>query len=190
MKKFLSLLFLGSALAVRAANAPGDEKIFLDSDTNDSAPPAVAVTEWYITPEHLAKLPAYKPADEDPPLTLKAALAIAQAELRKHLTPQMTWSLDSVELHQIDAGNSGETSQESFFDKLTGKWFYKVIFTTERPDPKSGSYTEPYNVYVLMDGTIATRRDRPQTQHEIDEQNQIGNQIKASVLKDNAKEAK
>ncbi len=67
MKKFFCLIFLGSILAARTADSP-EEKIFLDSDTNDSGPPNVAVTEWYLTPGHLAKVPAYKPAEDDPPL--------------------------------------------------------------------------------------------------------------------------
>jgi hypothetical protein len=72
-------------------------------------------------------------------------------------------------------------------DKPTGKWFYKVIFTTQRPDPKTSTWTAPYPVYVLMDGTVATRRERPQTKEEKAENEQFGQGVRDAVLKDAGK---
>lgn len=187
MKKMLSCLLLGTMVAVRAGDPPSETKFFLDSNENDVDPQKVVVVEWYITPEHLQKLPTFHPAVDEPPLALKEALADAQAELKKHLTPKMTWSLDSVELHQIDAGNSGQNAQAGFLEKPTSKWFYKVIFSTQRPDPKTSIWTEPYPVFVLMDGTVATRRERPRTKEEITESEQFAQGIKDAVSKDGKK---
>jgi hypothetical protein len=182
-KALLCLVIFGLTAIVRA---PADTKVFLDSDMNGTGDKDITVIEWYITPRQLEKLPSFRPIDEEPPLSLKAALAVAVSDLKKHLVPQETWELVSIELNQIDAGNSGETSQSGYACKPTGKWFYKVTFSKQRPDPKTTVWTEPYRVYVLMDGTIAQMRERPQTKEEQDEQGEMVRSLKNAVPKDAA----
>ncbi|HEV3270785.1 MAG TPA: hypothetical protein VGZ93_01255 [Candidatus Methylacidiphilales bacterium] len=172
-KETLSLLLFGVAtLATMAGeNLSPETKIFLDSDTNADDPAHVTVTEWYVLPEDLDKLPPCDPATEDTPVSLKKALVIAQADLQKNVKNPEKWRLDSVEFHQIDLGDSGITVPESWTDqKPTNRWFFKVIFTkpVESQDIATNHYAAPYWAFVLMDGSIAAHRTRPQTKEEID----------------------
>jgi hypothetical protein len=94
MKKVFLLFLMSSALSALATEPAAATKIFLDAES-DGADPKIVVTEWYILPEHLQKLPSYQPAVDSPPLSVKEALGLAQDELKKHLVAQETWSLDS-----------------------------------------------------------------------------------------------
>ena len=185
--KILLLLVLFLALAGRGH---ADPKIFLESVENDDHPPKVTVTEWYIEPGKLDQLPAYDPAAGNPPLSIADAIKTARVQVDKTLVPKSIVTLDSVELHQIDRGNIGETVQSAFTTTPTGKWYYKVTYSIERPDPKFGVYTYPLPIYVLMDNTVSERRDRPQTKEEISENQQMGDQIEAAALEDAAKKKK
>lgn len=172
-KEALSLLFFGMATLTTMAEenlAPGT-KIFLDSNTNAEDSHHVTVTEWYILPEDLDKLPPCDPATEDSPISLKKAVGIARSDLQKNVKNPEKWQLDSVEFHQIDRGDSGITVPESWPDqKPTNRWFFKVIFTkpVDAQDITTKNYAAPYWIFVLMDGSVAAHRTRPQTKEEIE----------------------
>jgi len=183
----ISLILFMATMAVTWAEPPAaaDTKIFLDSIENgDNPKTGITVTEWYISPETLKKQPAFDPASANPPLPIKAAIGVAKANLVKNVPQPEKWSLDSVELDQINSGRSGLTIPDSWPDsKRTGKWYYKLTFSgiVDRPDLNQKAYGMTYAVYVLMDGTISEKRTRPQTKEEIAAENDMADQIKKSV---------
>jgi hypothetical protein len=187
-KEALSLLLFGMAtLAATAGDnpAPGT-KIFLDSDTNAEDPAHLTVTEWYILPEALDKLPAFDPVVANPPVSLKQALGLARDDLQKNVKNSEKWRLDSIELHQIDRGDSGITVPSSWTNqKPTGKWFFKVIFTkpVDNQDIATKNYAAPYWAFVLMDGSVAAHRTRSQTKEEIDSDQQFAQGMVNAVKK-------
>ena len=181
-----SLLFILSSVALSWAEPPAasDTKIFLDSIENDDNPKSgVTITEWYISPQTLKKQLAFDPATADPPLSIKAAIAVAKPNLIKNVPQPDKWHLDSVELDQIDSGKSGETVPEGWTNQLTGKWYYKLSFggIVDRPDLNLKAFAMTYTIYVLMDGTISEKRTRPQTKEEIAAEKDMSDQITKSV---------
>jgi hypothetical protein len=181
-KEALSLLLFGVATlaAMAGENLASGVKIFLDSNTNAEDPAHLTVTEWYILPEDLDKLPAFDPALEDSPVSLKQAVGIARDDLQKNVKNPGKWQLDSIEFHQIERGKSGLTIPESWPDqKPTAKWFFKVIFTkpVDSQDIATKNYAAPYWAFVLMDGSVAACRTRPQTKEEIDSDQQFSESI-------------
>jgi hypothetical protein len=113
MKTSILLFLLVSfcrVVPVSAADPATDTKIFLDSIEDGQDVKHVTVTEWYISPEELNRLPAFNPATEEAPVSLQKAVTIAQDNLPKDVVPKETRTLVSVELLQIDRGNSGVTS--------------------------------------------------------------------------------
>jgi hypothetical protein len=181
-----SLLFILPSVALSWAEPPtaSDTKIFLDSIENDDNPKSgVTITEWYISPQTLKKLLAFDPATADPPLSLKAAIGIARANVTKNVPEPDKWKLNSVELDQIDSGKSGVTVPDSWTDQPSGKWYYKLTFggIVDRPDLNLKAYGMSYAIYVLMDGTISEKRTRPQTKEEIAAEKDMADQITKSI---------
>jgi hypothetical protein len=180
------ILFLGfcRVAPVLGGDPASDSKIFLDSIENGQDVKNVTVTEWYISPEELDRLPAFNPALDDPLVSLRKAVAIAQGALPKDIVPGETQTLTSVELLQIDRGNSGVTSPGAWRSQETGKWYFKVTFSIQRPEPAPENLlTYPYPVYVLMDGTISQRRERLRTKEEAERDKQESEEWTDSVLK-------
>ena len=178
----LIALFLASF-----SRSHADPKVFLDSVTNGDDPEKITVTEWYIEPTELDHLPAYDPATDAPPVSMADAIKIARSQIDRGLAPQSDVTLKTIELEQIDRGNTGETVQSGYVEKPTRKWYYKVAYSIERPDPKHGVYTYPAAVYVLMDGTVSERRERPQTKQEQEENHQFIDQIEKAAAKSTKK---
>jgi hypothetical protein len=182
MKTVLPILLASAFLLVFTSAARCEPKIFLDHIENDENPDVITVTEWYITPQEFDQLPAYDPASGTPPVSIAEAIKIAAAEMRKEIEPAAKPTLDTIELGQLDRGNTGETAPEVWTTQLSGKWFYKVTWSVERPDPRTGVYTYPLAIYVLMDQTLALKRTRPQTKEERDtEQDMVSQMTKAAA---------
>ena len=170
-----------------ASRSHADPKVFLDAVTNGDDPQKITVIEWYIEPVELDRIPAYDPATDVPSVSLADAIRIARSQIDKALAPDSTVTFKTIQLDQIDRGNTGETVQSGYVEKPTGKWYYKVTYSIERPDSKHGLHTDPMAIYVLMDGTISERRERPQTKQEREENDQFIDQLEKQATADAAK---
>jgi hypothetical protein len=105
--------------------------------------------ETTITDEILARAPAWPPADANPPVSARNALAIANRVRQTRLVDKNNWKwgLQSVSLLPLDGKSN--------------KWCWSILFSAF-PEEGGMSGTPPeFTVIVLMDGTtIEPERSR------------------------------
>ena len=85
--------------------------------------------------------PRWNPESDEPPLSPRSALVIAEKYARSEVTNSDAFRLEQIVLKE-----------------WAGRWFYVV--TLDARIPVYFPYWEPIDIPVLMDGTIAEREER------------------------------
>ncbi|TWU60917.1 hypothetical protein V7x_52250 [Crateriforma conspicua] len=107
-----------------------------------------------LSEEALANAPRWHPADPNPPVSARAALAIADRHRSKILDDDSIydWRLDSVSLLPLDAKND--------------KWCWSIYFAAfPKVWPGPNDHDPFLELFVLMDGSIVPSERRDLSQH-------------------------
>ena len=130
-----SLMLFGCIACLAAATlAEGRVRITEHVDADGKS------TFWYITPERLAKLPAWK-TDAPLPLPIEKAIAQATAWIKLRHAKFTEWEIVTVSLGKI-------------WDSDTkNRWYYSVSVngTANVDGVRASSF---FSVIVLMDGSV------------------------------------
>jgi hypothetical protein len=97
--------------------------------------------ESQVSPEEIARTPAWLPEAENPPLSARRAIQTSRQQMEAIVADRSVWRLDSVQL--LDMG-----------DHL--HWMYLVEFERQYPEDVAVYGDHSLRILVLMDGTVIT----------------------------------
>jgi hypothetical protein len=80
--------------------------------------------------------PSWNPSREDPPLPLRSALSIAQANIGRYVKDVSDWEVDEVSLKQMDIE----------------KWIYEIAFACKKRECIEKGYLGSIPILIKMDG--------------------------------------
>lgn len=99
-------------------------------------------TETTIDEQAVKQSPVWHPADSNPPISARSALAIADRFRRERLRDKNNWKwgLDSLTLYPLDGKNN--------------KWCWCVLFVAYPEHGGLGGLPPQFSVYILMNGDV------------------------------------
>jgi hypothetical protein len=104
--------------------------------------------EWVVNESRLSKLPQWKPATDEPPLSVHQAVVAATEFARSHFGSSVRLNVGGVYLGLKGIGAS-----------YPDVWIYSVSFACDPYPPYPDS--EFLEVMVLMDGKVVVPRQQP-----------------------------
>jgi hypothetical protein len=103
------------------------------------------VFESRVSPEEIARTPAWPPEAENPPLAARRAMEAARQQMQAFATASRVWRLDSVQL--LDMGDQTH-------------WMYLVEYERQFPEDVAVTGDHSLRILVLMDGTAVTPKQK------------------------------
>ena len=81
--------------------------------------------------------PSWNPSREDPPLSLRSALGVAEATLRRYVKDADDWEAENITLKQVDVE----------------KWIYEIAFSCNKRGCFEKGYLASFPILIKMDGS-------------------------------------
>lgn len=138
---FILSILMTFFCAIHAADAP--VKIVFESSYRRLG--VSYITE--VSEKVVESIPSWNLITNDPPLSVRDAIAIAKADLKARW-PSTLWTVQSVRLEPLDG------------DRAFTKWLYEIEFHEGSNKTSVVDSAETVRVVVLMNGRVVTARKK------------------------------